>query len=71
MIVPMKIAGGVAPLETISAMKLAVSPIIATSEQSWMMRAQTKVAPRSPWGAIFFSFDSFLLMVAVSARANR
>lgn len=54
MIVPMKMAGGVASLETISAMKFAVSPIMAMSEQSWMMRAQTKVAPRSPWGAIFF-----------------
>ena len=58
MIVPMKMAGGVAPLETISAMKFAVRPIMAMSEQSWMMRAQTKVAPRSPWGAILnvFSF---------------
>lgn len=51
--VPMKMAGGDALLETISAMKLAVRPMMAMREQSWMMRAQRKVAPRRPKGSIF------------------
>jgi hypothetical protein len=38
-IVPMKTLGGVAFLETISAMKLAVRPMMAMREQAWTIRA--------------------------------
>lgn len=48
-IVPMKMAGGVASLSTISAMKLAVRPMMAMRQHAWMMRATWKVAPRAPY----------------------
>ena len=38
-IVPINTFGGFALIETISAMKLAVRPIMAMSEQAWKMRA--------------------------------
>lgn len=52
-IVPMNIPGGVASLSTISAMKLAVSPMMAMRQQACTMRAIWKVAPRAPYLDIF------------------
>lgn len=51
-IVPMKTLGGVAFLETISAMKLAVRPMMAMREQAWTIRAIWKVAPSAPYLAM-------------------
>lgn len=51
-IVPMKTLGGVAFLETISAMKLAVRPMMAMREQACTIRAIWKVAPSTPYLAM-------------------
>lgn len=48
-IVPIKIFGGVASFETISAMKFAVIPIMAINEQDSKRRERWKVIPRAPW----------------------
>ena len=46
-IVPINTFGGFALIETISAMKLAVRPIMAMSEQAWKIRAIWNVALRA------------------------